>query len=266
MVPEAFVYPHGIAFALTVTYQGAAVTLSESVEIGMQVVREGVFEIRQRGPRAGAKEELKVSQLARDVLSRVRADAFGKDAKPGPGMNPFTIFTVVRGNGADADRRARSKGEVHRALEAVTNWRPTWRADVLQQLDKSIVEIRSAPPSHLLYAGKRGRAVWFPALFTMQGSTIHSLSCYHRNLLLASLQADSLCGLLRQTAMKLRDGQSLSPSLSDSARYASGIIGRLYGGHTSTYRSRSLPLQISQAGFVQDINEVRQYYNMTPLS
>lgn len=52
----------------------------------------------------------------------------------------------------------------------------------------------------------------------------------------------------------------------DCAKNAAGILGRLYGGVKSTYRSWSPHIQIDQNQLVEDINKVRDFFNMNPLS
>ena len=71
-----------------------------------------------------------------------------------------------------------------------------WKNDALHPWDASTcLKIRHAPLSHVLYGLDRGRAVWFPDLFTKQGR-VHALGCYHRNLTLLSLQTESLVELM----------------------------------------------------------------------
>jgi hypothetical protein len=177
------------------------------------------------------------------------------------------VATVVRGEGVDPGALPAEGGQVHRMLEAVTTWRPSWQHDDLRNLplSQASLRIRTAPPSHVLYGRERGRAVWFPALFTQKGGDLHSLSCYHRNLVLASLQVESLSGAISETAKQIGDGLPLSVGHRECARRAAGILGRLYGG-VDTYRSWSPRVHIEQNGLVTVLNDVRDYFNMDPLS
>jgi hypothetical protein len=260
---EGYFYPHGVALVLTSACL-SSLTLEEAVGKAFEVRRTGRFEVDWRG-RAGS-EPLSLDALAGKGLTALRTRAFGEGAAPGDrSVTPFTVATVVRGSGVDPGAPLEEGGAVHRALEALTTWRPTWQYDVLPELSAVSLAIRTAPPSHVLYGCGRGRAVWFPALFAREGGDLRSLSCYHRNLVMASLQVESLGGLVSATARQIRGGTALSPAHRECARRAAGILGRLHGG-VETYKSSSPPAHIEQNDLIPPLNRVRDYFNMPPVS
>ncbi len=146
------------------------------------------------------------------------------------------------------------------ALEGVTRWSPGWLYDPLPDLEDRTIDIKTSPPSHVLYGRAKARAVWFPERFTHPDNP-SSLNCYHRNLTFSSMQVESLCGLAAAAAERLGNNQLDSEGLRDCARQAGGALGRLYGGggvHKRSYRSMSPRVQIEQNGFVTDINTIRK--------
>jgi hypothetical protein len=120
-------------------------------------------------------------------------------------------------------------------------------------------------PGDVLYRRPRGRAIWFPGQFTLPGGVLHTLSNYHRNLVFASLQIESLGGLVMHAAREL-DRTSSSEPYSDCVRHAAVLLGGLYSGAKWTYRTASAPAQIVDNGWIADINKVRDYFCLLPLS
>jgi hypothetical protein len=261
---EAFYYPHGLAFIVTASCS-VRLALDEAIDMAFKVRRGEQFEAQWEGE---APKRFSLDGLAGWAAAKLRAAAFGSQVRPeASSVTPFTVVTVVRASGVDPDVPTPGNGEVHRALEALTGWRLTWRHDRIPDLaDASLRIVRTAPASHVLYAGKRGRAVWFPGLFTLSRSSVRSLACYHRNLVLASAQVESLGGLVAESGDWLRRGNELPPTQSECARHASGILGRLFGGKPGTYRSYSTRTQIEQNDLMEIVNEVRDHFGMPALS
>lgn len=271
---EAFFYPHGCAFVLTLIAEvkqtqppGPGLALFDAVDLAFKLRRDK-FKVTWDG-NAGlysgvqwpnGPDEITLDQLAGKALPVICATAFGPAAAANSAqvLDPFTIFTVVRGRGVDP--ALAPTDEVRRALEAVTRWSPSWRFDVLPDLEARKIDIKTSPPSHLLYGRAKARAVWFPERFTAADNP-SSLACYHRNLTFSSLHVESLCGLAATTAERVRNNQLDSEGLRDCARQAVGGLGRLYGGggiHKKSYRSMSPRVQIEQNNFVPDIDLVRK--------
>jgi len=179
--------------------------------------------------------------------------AFGDDVKHAsrPLGAPFSIVSVVRGEGIDASVPLAQGGAEQLFLDAVTAWSRNWRHAALPQLDTVALPLRAAgkPAGHVLYGHDRGRAVWFPASFTDQTESVHTVACFHRNLVLASLQVESLAHFAVATARLLDAEIELPDPYFDAARRATDVLGRFYGAVRSIYRSRSPQAQLDQGGF-----------------
>jgi hypothetical protein len=209
-----------------------------------------------------------VPAFARDCMVELRRRVLGVDMDGAPPRLSFCVASIIAGSGVDPQHVPNDTGEVHRALAAlVRGGSPTWRVDKLDPLAGQVVPTRgNSPPSHVMYASKRGRVLWFPTQFsTPDGGA--SLQCYHRNLCYAALQVESLCELATLLAERVRKGTlPLSAAETECARLAAGLLGRLYGGEQkSTYRSMSVLRHIKERALV-DINFLRARYHMTALS
>ena len=263
---EAFYYPHGFACIITLSID-KSLALDDAVAVAVEVRRHPKLNIEWL---AGTKEQLPLKALAAKCLSEIRLGAFGTATAAGPSpVEPFSILTVLKGSGSANDLTPYGRDPLHQAFEGLTSLSPGWKTAKLDAFDDKVrIPLRSAAtPESTLYAGKRGRVVWFPDAFA-DGSTIRSsLSCYHRNLLLVSLQTESLCGLTAATAQQIDSvGWPALPVMhSDCARLAAGILGRLYGGDLTTYRSLSPRYQIDQNSLVAAIDKVRDKTNMGAL-
>lgn len=258
---EAFYYPFGLAFVVTARCE-SQLAVNAAVELAFKIRKTEKLETRWD---QGAAELLSLDMLAGQALPNLRTAAFEPGAVAEAGSaTPFTICTFIKAEGVDPNLPTPANGEIHRALEAMTGWRNTWLYDELPDLAQAGLKIEGATPSHVLYANKRGRAVWFPAYFSRAR---HTLSCYHRNLVFASLQTESLSGLVVETAKLLANGKAfLSNAHRTCAQLAAGILGRLYGGDGSIYRSQSCQVQIEQNNLVEAVNAVRDFFRMPKLS
>lgn len=259
---ESYFYPHGIAFVATVICEDR-LNLEGMVLMARRVRKTEKFPGQWL---QGVRGSVSLDTLADKALDALRTAALGPTARPGlRSATPFTVLTVVRGAGVDPLSPFPSGGETHRALEAVTRWSNTWQFDPPPNLARVRLKTRISPDSHFIYAHRRGRAVWFPGHFTRREKGMHTLSCYHRNLVFASLMVESLTGLVSETARYLHQRRSLSSDHRECARHAAGILGRLYGGVPSTYRSWSPRIHIEQNGLTAVVNEVRRFFNLGEL-
>lgn len=251
--PDAFVFSHGVAVVLTLKVSGP-LTLEQAASLLHDVRRRQVFQIDLE---SGV---LSLDALASRALTALRLAAFGSKPKPGrrPPV-PFSIVTVIRGSNVAPMTAIAQGGDEQRFLDAVTAWSPNWQDAQLPPLDIVKLNIRTTgtPAGHLLYGRDRGRAVWFPGSFTLPGGQVRTLTCFHRNLVLASLQVDSLATFATATAQMLNAGAELTDAHFDAARRATDVLGRFYGATQSIYRSRSPRAQLDQGRFVADVNAVR---------
>jgi hypothetical protein len=261
---DSFFYPHGVSLVV-----GARLTmeagLEDAVDQAFAIRRDTEFDVYWDG--GGAEEKMTLNAFADKALTALRGLVLGPAAAQGPRpVTPFTVVTVLRGSDVEPTEATPEGGEVHRALEALVSWRPTWRDDALPELANASLPIRTAPLGHVLYGGKRGRAIWFPGSFTKIGRRLHTLGCYHTNQVFTALQIESLSGLLRETALQLGQGGDLSPAWRYCAQRAAGILGRLYSGHRSTYRTSSAKAHIKQNDLVEIVNQMRDHFGMGPLA
>jgi hypothetical protein len=256
---ESFLYPHGAALVVTATCEGQF-SLEGAVLMARRVRKTGQFPAGWLGSR---RRKVGLKTLAGQALDRLRVTAMGP-AAPGPrSSDPFSVVTIVRGEGMDPEVPIEPGDEIHRALEAVTTWSNNWQYDPLPDLEEVDIDTLRTE-SDIIYARKRGRAIWFPGLIASPDKGIHTLACLHRNQVFASLTVESLVGLVVETAKCLNQGRPLPPAQQQCARHAAGILGRLYGG-TNTYRSWSPITQIDENGLAPVINRLRRFFNMEDL-
>lgn len=264
VLSEGFAYPHGFAWVLTLGCSGAF-TPEEMASTAQELRRTCQLTVTWD---AGSSEQCSLDVLAGKAMQTLRRAIFGASVAAGTALaaDPFTVLTVLQASGIDAETPVQPGSVLQKTLEAVTNWRPTWKKDPPPKLSKVDVDRRTGPAGHMIYGRKRGRAVWFPASFQppVPGRRAPtSLGCYHRNMVFASLQGESLLGLLAATAQA---GPILPAAHDNCANNAAGIMGRLYGGVEDTYRSGSLRAQVDQQGLVTTVNTVRARYKMSPLA
>jgi hypothetical protein len=163
-----------------------------------------------------------------------------------------------------------SSEEIYTQLQKVTEWRRNGGSDKTN-FAKSCAEMSSkmSTPTKgdVFCASQRGRAIWFPDLFTQNDRTLHSLACYHRNLVLASMQVESLGLLILATAKQRQNGEDFySPDHRECARRAADILGRLHKGSYSTYRSYSSRVQIEENNVKEPLTKIRSFFDMPPLA
>jgi hypothetical protein len=259
--PEAFVYPHGVAVVINLIVSGKF-TPEEAATLAIRLRRGDEFTAD------GEERLLVVDGVADRAVTALRQASFGADAPVGRRPHfPFTVTTVVLGKDVDDAMPPAEGGSEHRFLEAVTTWAPTWKSAALPKLADATLPVRTSgtPAGHVLYRRDRGRAVWFPGSFTTPAGSVRTLACYHRNLVLASLQVESLAGFGAATAQFLADGGKLSDAHYDAATRVGDVLGRFYGGAQSIYRSRSLHRQVEDGNFVAEINAMRAAVGRNPL-
>lgn len=260
LAPEAFIYPHGLAVVVNVFLQGNF-TPEQAAEHASDIRRKQMFEINGTSSRP-------LDAVGAAALDALRNAAFGPNVGVGRRPHfPFSVVTVIVGIGGDEASPPADGTAEHRFLDAVTTWSPTWKSAALGKVADHQLESRKegVPGGHMVYRRDRGRAIWFPASFNVAAGYIRTLTCYHRNLVLASMQVESLAGLAAGTASFLADGGKLNDNHYDTAKRASNVLGRFYGGARTIYRSRSPQAQIDDSNYVDDINSMRQAVNQVKL-
>lgn len=255
---EGFFYPHGVALIVTAESE-QALSLAEARELSFKVRQDATFEVAS----AGAAQHLNLGALADKAMAFLCAEALGPHAQAAYVDAPFSVWTVVRGEGVDPQQATPAGLEVHRVLEAVTTWNPKLANAQLSQLDKEhCAQLRTNHSAgDVLYAQEKARAVWFPGTFTLPPGKKPTLACYHRNLVYASMQVESLGRFVRETAAGIKqpgDASHLALPHYQCAKRAAGILTRFYkADEETTYRSGSVDLHIRQRNLIPDINKLR---------
>lgn len=274
VLSEGYAYPHGFAWVLTMECSGAF-SPDQFVDTAQNLRRTTQFTVR----RSGGSEQYSPEVLTSKALQWLRTAIFGSSVSAGTplSVDPFTVLTVLQATGNEAETCVQPNGIVHRILEAVSKWRPTRIGDTPPELSTvDIGRFRQSPESggdpprgsarRIIYGRERGRAVWFSDSFLPPAPgerEYHLLGCYHRNLMFASLQGESLLGLLAVTAQ----ANDRLPNWQDKcAKNAARRVGWLYGGVRWTYRTSSLRAQVEQQDLGKTVNAVRARYGMAPLS
>lgn len=259
---RGYLHPWGIGVIVDVEAKGSW-SLEQAVDFAFHV-RNGndyVWTANVDG------KPLSLNAVIGQAIAGIRAKAYGPAMAAGQTGDAFSLVTVLDADGVDPAAPVKNKKELHRALEACANWSQYWKESELKNLSDRTIEIKTGPPSHLLYGTRRGRVVWFPKAFRGTTSKPESLRCYHQNLMAATLQTESLCRLVQAIAKQLAAGQTVgqfSVTHGNCMRLAAGILGRLYGGSLETYRSHSVRDQIKQT-YVGALNAVRGAVGMPGL-
>jgi hypothetical protein len=246
-IPEAFYYPFGIGLMFTVR-------LRSSMDLGAAVDRlDGLMNSSSHGVKIdGAELTGHFADLAPAVFHSLQPSRFSDGGHVAQPLDAFTVSTIVQGDDDAASQDPLDpKGPILRALYRLATWSPAWQyEDPLADKANCVLKRRSKPPNHVTFVADRGRAVWFPVLFKPFVRERHSLSCYHRNLALASLTADVLTSLIRHADQLLGPAgvlSSLRPDHQECVRNGAQRLRELYLGD-STYRSRSIRRQIDANG------------------
>jgi hypothetical protein len=273
LVAEAFYYPHGMGLVITAIYNGT-LSLSEAVDQSFGIHGQQELDFEWKGGPVNSK---KLDSIATICLTELRKATFGQKAIPAYStIIPFTVWTVVRGEGVSLTNRIAPKSEVHKALEAVTGWQTSWASNPLpgdfsdavlkaQKPDQEGIAKKKSP--NLLYGRNRGRAIWRPASFSSQGKKIYTLGCYHRNVVFAALQVESLGDLVLVFDKELRKGKgpSLPLHYRECAQFAARILRRFYKAIKPGYKSISAQYHIEHKNLLNSIKEIRDYFGDTPV-
>jgi hypothetical protein len=175
----------------------------------------------------------KLDEIASKYLDLLFLEAVGVNAGRLPANNPFSLVTVLQGDNA-AEQLVTEGGAVHHLLEAITQWDD----QKMGSLNAGQISSKSLPPNApLLFGHARSRAVWDPERFSTDGSI--SLGCYHRNLLLSTIQAEALLTFAKVAEEEAALGNR-PKAIRDCEDSALKRLLALHKGESTTYRSASL--------------------------
>lgn len=273
IVVEAFYYPFGFALAIHVVKYSSSLTVEQVNETAFKIRKDNIFSIQandecketQNIYQPDRGQTLCLDEVAELCLNTIRKVNLGLAEFPENGIasfDPFTVFTLIQGDGIDPGQSIENT-DIHRMLEAVTTWEDPSPGN-LRQLSEASFPFPATHPSHqgsLIYHHRRGRAVWFP-IPLIAGGKQRTLSCFHRNLFLTSLQVESLSNLMIRACDDSQLNNLLTPPTYEfCARRAAGILGQLYG-RAQTYNSSSAKIQIDDNEWKDSINIVRSDLNV----
>jgi hypothetical protein len=241
---ESYFAPHGTALLATAYYEGAEKSLPEVADIA-HAVRFGPF-----FDRGGGATNQRLEPVAEEALADLRRQAFGANiAGYLCDSKPFTVTTLLDGRYASELYKIKAGSPEHRLLEAVTGWNPSYQNMNLRQVPPATASlaISSQLDGDLMYARKNARAIWLPREFVSESVT---LTCYHRNIVFASLQTQSLGGFSVWAAKQQQAGVTVDNRVLYQAKRATTLLGLLSAGNRGIYRSVSVAKQIEEANYL----------------
>jgi len=259
---RCYLYPWGIGLIIDIEI-GGTLDLNDAANLALSVRNSEKFNVTANG----LQSEVSLKGLTDFCLSAVRTQAYGLKSLQGERTEMFSVVTVLDAEGVDPAQPVVPDSDLHRAFEAMCGWNTLWKSLKLDPLSASSIEIKKSPVGHILYGGRRGRVAWFPGNFRSVAPNQHTLSCYHQNLSVASLQIESLCRISKDAADAIAGSQpfaNFSTTYRNCAKLAAGTLGRLYGGTFDTYRSHSIRQQIERM-YKDAVNSSRKEFGMGPL-
>lgn len=264
---DVFGFPHGLVAALTIQTSAKPTLSIDQWRDRLRELRlEPVFAVTLPGtaPAVGVT----AADMFETVLRWFRDEYFGPIAVASPSEAPFSIASVIQATGVDPETPLASLSGLQQSLNAVTAWPINWEAATLPPLDQAVLPASaSLNPSagDALYAARRGRVLWRPALFTYQSRAthrLHTLSCLSHNLLAASIQAESLrLFAIRFAALSPSEQAAIPPFL---APRAATLISRLWHGD-QTYRSSSVKRQLGDPASLAQVNALLASQQLQPI-
>lgn len=272
---DAFYHPFGVAAAISFRWQ-PKLSLKDFLPKAYDFAKYGKFSVA-----GDPAQSLSLEQVADKVLTTLRKNALGDGSQGGfRTQQPLSLITIVEAQGVNPDADVRKETSILHALEVLTNWPADYEYLKLPDPDEVCLPAKSgAPAGSALYAKRRGRAVWLPALFRTQKNAptlvavdqsrrSSKLGCYHRNLFFASLQTESLGLLTSYTAQLLSAGKhktDLTAHHRNVAHNAAKCLTKLYlGDKGKTWRSASVQRQI-QDNYKADLQAVLAEFSEPPI-
>ena len=208
----------------------------------------------------------------REVLERLtdwhRDEFFGPIGATMPSSEPFSFVTVIQGDGVDPTVPFKARMDLRRTLEAVTTWPVNWAATSLPDVAKAVLPVGGDNPSagDALYASRRGRTLWRPALFGYRapaaGARIHTLGCLSHNLVAGSVQAEAL--RLFALGWAALDGAARARVPVRLRASAATQIDRLWRGR-ETYRSSSIERLLRDPTSLAEVNALLVEMGQEPI-
>ena len=264
---EAFYAPQGTALVANVNYRADGKSLIEIATLAHDVRWNYRFSFGGMSP----QERLSLDAIGERALAKIRQDAFGAvEGFPGH-HQPFTVASFISGIGITRNHVIKQGSAEHRSLEALTGWNRYFREIDLATtpLADAALPVSAALPSDLVYARKNARAIWFPraldrdAALPGRAAGNHGpskykvpslMSCYHRNLVLATLLTLGMGEFVAWVATQHQLQRTISPTNYERAKRMSSVLRMLLDGKKeTTYRSISVARTIEAANWPQQM-------------
>lgn len=267
---EGFYYPHCLAVVITARCLGKF-SLDDATKLAYVTKHSQKFTVETNGQ----SQMLGLGALAQEMFDSLGTPALGSPAR-GLQREPFTVFTLVRGEGDGVSSDIEQNKEIQTALEVITRWPPNPAAINVPPLSDVVIASHElsqrlkcpelsgdAPTGSVIYVHRHGRALWCPGFFTSQNTSLTSLACYHRNQVFGSMQVECMGSMVAAAAAQLRNGVPLANMVGPPracAENACKCLERIHGGDKRvTYASLSLKKQI-QENDLADLNELRHVF------
>lgn len=252
---DVFGFPHGLVAALTIQSNTRSPLTVDQWRDRLRTLRlDPIFSVAVAG--APAETGLGCAAAVEAILRWHREHYFGAITAISPSETIFSIASVIQATGIDPSVALTYQPDLQRSLNAVTAWPINWSAATVPALDEAVLPVSSLNPSpgDALYAARRGRALWRPALFTYDsGAThrLHTLSCLAHNLLAGAVQAEALrLFAIRYAGLAPAEQNAIPAYL---PQRAATLIGRLARGD-QTYRSSSVQRQLEDSASLAAVN------------
>jgi hypothetical protein len=283
---EGYLYIHGVAVVIRVTIgssESIYLPLETMVNDALLIMTKSVFNVEWADQTRSA-QPITLKQLAMQTLNYLATVVLGKH--DGAGMHlcePFTLTTVIRGNGLDLDQLRTNfetklqqvnnpleaqiavlEPRVHQALDGLATWNLVWQDNVAHPSKEAVLNFRGAAtqPGYIIYGLRHSRVIWFPSYFMDKTKDLHLLGCYHSNLTIGSLQTNSLLEFIHFANNWFANHSSLHPLDKEVVKRAVVLLSMLYCRTDNTYRSWSLRQQIESSGLISAINHLRNILNV----
>lgn len=253
---EAWFHPHMVSFAVNFNIHGA-MSLETAARVCLGLRKERLIFRSPHSP-------IKLDELAAEKLDELYTEAVGeRNAAPVPLVNPFSVVTVLQGDGSSPNDTIIDGEPVHRFLETATQW------DEDKQDNLVTGRISSWPVPNpqdltgpLLFGRRRSRAVWDPRRFLPRGDGKSSLSCYHRNLMVSSLQTEALLAFAHLAVEQQAADGARSKTIRQCEKF---VLMRLIELHsdqpyqTDTYCSINLQRIIDESPYRAAVNAIADW-------
>jgi|GEM_PF-6362592 len=251
---ECWYHPHGVATAVTARFGGVSGSFdAAAMQAAADAFLRGPLDVTWAG--ATTERHTTVDALAREILDKLRAEAFGAVSGGSP-EKPIRVVTITRAT-AENDDDASADAPFVAAARWITG------------------DAGSEPvtPDQDVRVFAHGLVVYNRAHATNPRAT-HTLGCLHRNAAIASMQVASLVSAAALLTAAGDGANGVLPGRIDRyARRVAGLIGRINGtdktwadNNRNTYDRRFLRRRIADGNANGVIDVLRTRLQMGPLT